>query len=67
MTMITQREFEEQMKVITKEATDYPDKANILGVQLMIDVLKQFGYDSGINVFTKAIPVYRVNIGGNHD
>ena len=61
MTMITQRNFEDQMNEIMgdyKVADGYAEDREVKAIQLIIDVLKQFGYQAGIKVFTDKCRIF---------
>ena len=61
MTMITQRNFEDQMNEIMGDLKITDGDAGDRGVkaiQLIIDVLKQFGYQAGIKVFTDRFKIF---------
>lgn len=59
--MITQRNFEDQMNEIMgdyKVTDGYAADREVKAIQLIIDVLKQFGYQAGIQVFTDHCKIF---------
>ena len=57
--MITPKEFEERMLMIEKEYGSYPDRYGLEedfhmeADALMIKVLREFGYEKGVEVFDR--------------
>lgn len=56
MTMITQKEFEDEMREIS-EKTDMRER-HIEATLLMCRVLLQFGYDVGVKIFSDMPKMY---------